>query len=50
MANHRSADIRNFAIVAHASSGKTVLSEALLTGTGKTKSLHSTSPLKKQPP
>ena len=34
MANHRSADIRNFAIVGHASSGKTVLSEAMLACSG----------------
>jgi elongation factor G len=34
MASHRSADIRNFAIVGHASSGKTVLSEAMLACSG----------------
>jgi elongation factor G len=35
MANHRSADIRNFAIVGHASSGKTLLCEAMLVCSGK---------------
>jgi elongation factor G len=35
MAGHRPADIRNFAIVGHASSGKTILSEALLACSGK---------------
>src|ERR1700740_1087246 len=34
MAIHRSADIRNFAIVGHASSGKTILSEAMLVCSG----------------
>ncbi|MBV8899754.1 MAG: elongation factor G [Verrucomicrobia bacterium] len=34
MAMHCSADIRNFAIVGHASSGKTVLSEAMLACSG----------------
>jgi elongation factor G len=34
MADHRSADIRNFAIVGHASSGKTILSEAMLACSG----------------
>ena len=34
MASHRSADIRNFAIVGHASSGKTILSEAMLACSG----------------
>jgi translation elongation factor EF-G len=37
MVNHRSADIRNFAIVGHASSGKTVLSEAMLACNGTIK-------------
>jgi elongation factor G len=35
MADHRSADIRNFAIVGHGSSGKTILSEAMLACSGK---------------
>jgi len=34
MATHASANIRNFAIVGHASSGKTVLSEAMLACSG----------------
>jgi hypothetical protein len=34
MADHRSADIRNFAIVGHASFGKTILSEAMLACSG----------------
>src|ERR1700693_6362688 len=34
MAGHRPADIRNFAIVRHASSGKTILSEAMLACSG----------------
>jgi len=34
MAMHPSADIRNFAIVGHASSGKTILSEAMLACSG----------------
>src|ERR1700719_4288266 len=34
MADHRSADIRNFAIVGHASCGKTILSEAMLACSG----------------
>ena len=34
MADHRSANIRNFAIVGHASSGKTLLSEAMLACSG----------------
>ena len=34
MAGHRPADIRNFAIVGHASSGKTILSEAMLACSG----------------
>jgi elongation factor G len=34
MAMHGSADIRNFAIVGHASSGKTILSEAMLVCSG----------------
>src|SRR5271165_7338988 len=34
MATHPSADIRNFAIVGHASSGKTMLSEAMLACSG----------------
>jgi hypothetical protein len=34
MAGHRSADTRNFAIVGHASSGKTILSEAMLACSG----------------
>jgi elongation factor G len=35
MATHTPADIRNFAIVGHASSGKTMLSEAMLACSGK---------------
>src|SRR6202045_1993710 len=34
MADHRSADLRNFAIVGHASCGKTILSEAMLACSG----------------
>jgi translation elongation factor EF-G len=34
MAGHRSAEIRNFAVVGHASSGKTILSEAMLACSG----------------
>src|SRR6201996_3107159 len=34
MAGHRCEDIRNFAIVGHASSGKTILSEAMLACSG----------------
>jgi elongation factor G len=34
MAGHRSANLRNFAIVGHASSGKTILSEAMLACSG----------------
>src|SRR6202030_1223584 len=34
MADHRCAEIRNFAIVGHASSGKTILSEAMLACSG----------------
>jgi elongation factor G len=34
MAGHRCEDIRNFAIVGHASSGKTILSEAMLAWSG----------------
>src|SRR5204862_2442174 len=34
MEKHRAADIRNFAIVGHASSGKTMLAEAMLLCSG----------------
>src|SRR5688500_18714204 len=35
MQKHRAADIRNFAMVGHASSGKTMLTEAMLLCSGK---------------